>query len=295
MELRHLGYFVAVADELHFGRAAERLGMSQPPLSQQIRRLEAELGVALFERTSRRVQLTEVGVAFLVEARRTLEQADRAIAVARRAQRGEFGKLAIGFTTSAPFTAAVAKALFDFRTACPDVELALSELPRSVQIARLTDNSLDIGFVRSAAAPVLPEGLVATPLLAEPLVVVMRRDHRLAMGTAPLRIADLVAEDFVLYDQMLGAGFNDLLADLCRSAGFEPRVVQEAGGLASLLGLVAAGFGLTLLSRSLAALHLDSLVYRPLDEPAAISRLWLVHPMAMAPACQRFVGIMTAE
>ena len=292
MELRHFKYFVGVAEELHFGRAAVRLGISQPPLSQQIRSLEAELGVELFERTSRRVRLTEAGRAFLDEARKTLAQVDHAVATARRADRGEIGELAIGFITSAPLTPLLSTALFDFRTAYPAVHLDLAEMPRANQIERLAERTLDVGFIRGVEPPLLPPTLVASMLLEEDILVAMRADHRLARRDT-LGIADLSDEAFVLYESKLGSGFNEHLTRLCRTAGFEPRVVQEVGALATLLGLVAAGFGVTVLARSLAALHLEDLVYRVLDSPGAISRLWLIHHREVSPACRKLIDIVS--
>nr|WP_295659189.1 LysR substrate-binding domain-containing protein [Polymorphobacter sp.] len=292
MELRHFRYFVGVAEELHFGRAAERLGISQPPLSQQIRALEAELGVELFERTSRRVRLTEAGTAFLDEARKTLAQAEHAVATARRADRGEIGELTIGFITSAPLTPLVSTALFDFREAYPAVYLDLTEMPRAAQVERLIERRLDVGFIRGVEPPVLPPSLVATMVLEEDILVAMRTDHRLASLTG-LSIVDLFDEAFVLYESKLGSGFNEHLTQLCRQAGFEPRVVQEVGALSTLLGLVAAGFGITVLARSLAALHLDNLVYLPMNSPGAVSRLWLIHHREMSPVCRKLVDIVT--
>jgi len=291
MELRHLRYFISVAEELHFGRAAAQLGISQPPLSQQIRALEEELGVMLFERTSRRVELTDAGRLFLAEARRTLQQAEHATDVARRAAQGEIGELAIGFVTSVPFVEAIASAFFRFREAWPAIRLDLRELPLDEQIEALSERQLDIGFIRGYDPPVLPPGLSATRLLEEEMVVAMRHDHPLA-GKRDLEIADLAEESFVLYDRKLGAGFNDQLNRLCRKAGFEPTVVQEIGGLATLLGLVSAGFGITFLSRSLSAIHLDSLIYRSLDNADAISRLWLVRHDVPSTASQRFQDIV---
>ena len=294
MELRHFRYFVGVAEELHFGRAAERLGISQPPLSQQIRALETKLGVELFERTSRRVRLTEAGTAFLDEARKTLAQADHAVATARRADRGEIGELTIGFITSAPLTPLLSTALFDFRTAYPAVHLDLTEMPRALQIERLAERSLDAGFIRGVEPPVLPPSLVGTMVLEEDILVAMRTDHRLAALTE-VSVTDLADEAFVLYESNLGSGFNEHLTQLCRQAGFEPRVVQEVGALSTLLGLVAAGFGITVLARSLAALHLDNLVYLPLSSPGSVSRLWLVHHRDMSPVCRKLVDIVTGS
>ncbi|MBV9840601.1 MAG: LysR family transcriptional regulator [Sphingomonadaceae bacterium] len=292
MELRHLRYFVRVAEELHFGRAAAALGISQPPLSQQVRALEDELGVPLFDRSSRRVELTEAGRLFLPEARRTLEQAAHAMDVARRVQRGETGQLSIGFVTSVPFIPLVARALGVFRRRYPAVHLSLAEISRDAQIAGIDDGSVDLGFIRDLGQPLLPDGLVATLLLEEPLVVAIHEDNPLARQERPLRIADIVDEPFVRYHQALGAGFNDHIAQLFRRHGREFHVAQEVSGIASLLGLVAAGLGVSVLVRSLAAIHADHMVYRPLDEPDSLSRLWLIHRGAPSPASQRFAELL---
>ena len=248
MELRHLRYFVGVAEELHFGRAAQRLGISQPPLSQQIRALEDELGVALFERSSRRVALTAPGRLFLAEARRTLAQAAHAIQVARRAELGEIGELTVGFSTSAPFTTVVSQALFTFRQRYPGIRLLLNEMPRDAQIEALAARELDVAFIRGFDLPVLPPDIRALPLIEEPLLLAMRSGHPLADLDRPVRLADLAGESFVLFGRERGSGFNEHFGLLCRRAGFEPHIAQEASGLATLLGLVAAGFGITMIS-----------------------------------------------
>jgi DNA-binding transcriptional LysR family regulator len=294
MELRQLRYFVQVAEELHFGRAAAMLGLSQPPLSQQIRALENELGITLFERTSRRVKLTEPGRLFLTEARRTIEQANRAVEIARRVRIGEVGELSIGFTASVPFVPEVANALFQFREAHPAVHLQLDEMPRATQIAALADRRLDLGFIRSAGVPPLPPALVATAYLEEDMLVAMRADHPFATRAAKVTIAELAAQPFILYERTLGIGFNEHLFGLFREAGFEPRIVLETSGPTTLLGLVAAGFGMTVVARSLTALHLDNVTYREIDCANAVSRLWLLHHETMSPACQSLVRMMMA-
>ncbi len=294
MELRHLRYFVRLAEELHFGRAADRLGISQPPLSQQIRALEGELGVALFERTSRRVALTEAGRLFLVEARRTLDQAAHAIDVARRAEAGEVGELGIGFSTSVPFTAVVARALSAFREAYPAVRLNLAEMPRGEQIEALTAGRIDIGFIRGFDLPAFAVPMVVTMLMKEPLLVAMRSDHWLAGRDRDPTVEDLEHEPFVLYQRDFGAGFNEHIARLCARAGFAPHVVQEAMGLSTLLGLVAAGMGITVITRSLGALHPDNIVFRPLADREALSSLWLIHRALLSTAAARFVDLVRA-
>ena len=293
MELRHLRYFVRVADELHFGRAARALGISQPPLSQQVRALEDELGVALFERSSRRVELTEAGRLFLPEARRTLQQAAHAVDVAQRVQRGETGELSIGFATSVPFIPMIARALALFRERYPAVHLTLAEMSRDAQLAGVADGGIDLGFVRNSSAPPLPDGFVATLLLEEPLVVAIREDHPLAREERPLTVLDLADQPFVVYHRALGAGFNDHIAQLFRRHGREVRIAQEVSGIASLLGLVAAGLGVSVLVRSLAAIHADHMVYRPLEEPGSLSSLWLVRREMPSPSGQRFAELLT--
>lgn len=290
MELRHLRYFVGVAEELHFGRAAARLGISQPPLSQQIRALETELGVALFERSSRRVMLTTAGRLFLVEARRTLAQAEHAMLVARRAELGEVGELRVGFSTSAPFTAVVSQALFSFRQRYPGIRLLLNEMTRNAQIEALAAEELDVAFIRGFGLPVLPPSIRGLMLIEEPLLLAVHAAHPLARSDQPARITDLAGESFIVFGRERGGGFNEQVALLCRRAGFEPNITQEASGLATLLGLVAAGFGITVISASLGALHTDNIVYRTLAEPDAISRMWLLQKTRPTVAARAFVS-----
>lgn len=170
MELRHLRYFIAVAEELHFGRAAQVLGISQPPLSQQIQALEHEVGARLFERTNRRVELSEAGRLFLQEARLVLAQVDKAADVARRAQLGELGELKIGFTSSAPFNASIPQAIFAFRQAFPAVHLNLQEMSSTEVAESLVDESIQVGLMRPLP---LPDSLVVIELMREPLVAVL--------------------------------------------------------------------------------------------------------------------------
>ncbi|MDE8653129.1 LysR substrate-binding domain-containing protein [Novosphingobium album (ex Liu et al. 2023)] len=294
MDLRHLRYFLHVAEELHFGRAAQRLGMSQPPLSQQIRALEEELGARLFERTSRRVRLTEAGRRFLPEARQALAQAERAVQVARLAHRGELGRLALGFTASAPFVARVADALYRYRQSHPQVELALQELGRDAQIARIERGELDMGIIRTFEPPLLPAGMAFECLVQEEMLLAVRQDHPLARCEADPAIADLAGVPLVLYNAANGAGFNEHFFALCEQAGFRPSVALEASSFATLLGLVAAGFGPTVLAQSLARLQMDNLVLRSLSVPV-MSRLWMIHKHELSPTAQAFRDTMAAS
>jgi DNA-binding transcriptional LysR family regulator len=279
---------------MHFGRAAARLGITQPPLSQQIRALEDELGVRLFDRTSRRVRLTRPGQLFLPEAQQTLAQADRAIQVAREAHRGDVGHLSLGYTTSGPFVPIVAGALYRFRQSYPRVELRLHELPNDEQIARVENRQLDIGLLRKFRPPELPPGIERRMLLEENMVLVVHQRHRLAQRNSDPAIADLRDEPLVLYAPSSGAGFHEHFFSLCGEAGFVPNVVQEASSLATLLGLVAAGFGATIVGQSLGRLHLDNLSYRPLSNPVT-SRLWLIHSQELSPTAAAFKATLMAQ
>jgi DNA-binding transcriptional LysR family regulator len=294
MELRHFRYFVHVAEELHFGRAAERLGMSQPPLSQQIRLLEEELGVLLFERTSRRVTLTEAGRLFLAEAYKTLDQAAHAIRVARSVGKGDLGEISVGFASSVPFTAVVSKALTAFRATHPGVRLSLTEMSRAAQIDALLVGKIEVGFIRDIDPPIVPVGLEAVLLMTEPLLVAMLADHPLAKAPDDPAIGDLRNEDFILYRSDFGLGFNDHLTRLCALAGYVPRVVQEVTGPFTLLGLVSAGLGITVVTPTLGALHPDNMIFRPLVGPETISRLWMIRRHGVSKAAAHFTELVLA-
>ncbi|MFJ4141850.1 LysR substrate-binding domain-containing protein [Pseudomonas sp. NPDC089734] len=286
MELRHLRYFIAVAEELHFGRAAQTLGISQPPLSQQIQMLEQELGARLFDRTNRRVELSEAGRLFLEEARGVLAQVDKAADVARRAQLGELGELKIGFTASAPFTSSIPQAIFAFRQTYPAVHLALKEMTSKEVAQGLEEKSIQVGIMRPLA---LPDSLVSFELLREPLVAILRSDHPLAEGSEQgLYMSALAAEPFVFFPRSYGSGLYAQILDLARDAGFSPLITQEAGEVMTIIGLVAAGLGVTVLPASYQRMRIDGVVYRTLLDPAATSAVWLVQrkdeqsPMAKA-------------
>ena len=276
MDLRHLRYFACVAEELHFGRAAQRLGMSQPPLSQQIRALEEELGVQLLERTSRRVRLTEAGRQFLPEARATLAQADLAARTARSAQRGDVGRLRLGFSTSVPFIPRVVDALSRFRQAYPQVSLELDELTRDEQLSRLEQGLLDVAILRTFSKPDLPANMQSLRIQRDGVILAMRQDHALAQRTDALTLDDLRGEPLILFGAVNGAGFNERLIEQCRALGFAPNVAIETASFATLLGLTAAGLGITILSRSFMRLNVETLAFKPLDVPFT-SELLMLH------------------
>lgn len=295
MELRHLRYFVGVAEELHFARAAARLGISQPPLSQQIGALEQELGVRLFDRTSRSVKLTSAGAAFLDAARATLEQAERAVSLARRAARGELGELNLGFNASAPFVPKIAKAIYDFRQLYPDVELVLTELAGRPQPTALIDHALDACFLRSARRPDVGETIAVMPILRERLFVAMRPDHRLA-AQDEVALRDLGGEPLLLYFRERGATFTDELFAMLRAVGVEPVVAHSVREVSTLFGLAAAGVGVTVIAESLCELRSAKLVYRPISDPESVTGMWLMYLRdGLSLACRNFLRIVETD
>ena len=268
MELRHLRYFVVVAEELHFRRAAERLHMSQPPLSQQIRALEEEVGATLLLRNQRRVELTAAGVAFLERAREILEAVEDAARQARRVQRGEVGRLAVGFVGSAMYSF-VPELLRAFREQAPDIALRLHELGTTEQLRQLDDGRLDVGFLRT---PGRRPGLSFETVLEEPVVVAMPDVHPLAQRSL-VRLSDLVGESLVLLTPAGSPGLRAALATSIAQLGGEERIVQEVAEMQTVIGLVAAGVGISLVPESVRALVRHGVTYRPLGDTAPAVRL----------------------
>ena len=259
MELRHLRSFLAVAQELHFGRAAARLHISQPPLSQQIRRLEDEIGARLFRRTNRRVQLTPAGRAFLAEARQTIVSAQRAVGAAQRAERGEVGELIVGYVASATY-GPLPDVIRMFRKRLPEVELKLRNLRSVHQSQALLDRRIDVGFVRPHA---VDSRLVYETLWREPVVVALPGDHALAHRTA-VDIADLASDIFLIAPAEDTVAFHDEVLALCRKAGFTPRVDDGVSDVQAAIALVAAGLGIHPVAASLERFRRRGVVYRPL-------------------------------
>ncbi|MUG91160.1 LysR family transcriptional regulator [Scytonema sp. UIC 10036] len=272
MELRHLRYFVVIAEELHFGRAAERLHMTQQPLSQQIRQLEAEIGVLLFHRTKRRVQLTEAGKAFLEEARQILSKASQAVEMARQVARGENGRLTVGFSGFATYSL-LPKVLRIFRERFPRVELELEEMTSSAQLQALQDRQIHLGLM---IPPIPDTGLVQELILREPLVVILPETHPLA--TQPeLKLSVLANESFILVSRHLEPGYYDLCISLFQQAGFCPKVVQKASQKQTILGLVSADMGVSLAPASIRNIHRTGVVYTtlsPLNVEVELVAVW---------------------
>jgi DNA-binding transcriptional LysR family regulator len=261
MELRTLRYFVVLADELHFGRAAQRLAITQPPLSLAIQRLEDEMGVTLLARTRRRVALTHAGSTFLEQARAILARADEAVQLARAADRGDVGRLTIGFMSASIFTLLPA-VLREFAARHPGVRLDLRELTLPQQIAALRTGNLDVGFVRP---PVTDAELTATPLLEEPLRVALPAGHPLTAAKR-VRARLLAQQPFVMFQRSPGLVLHDLVLGFCLQQGFAPRVAQEASQTHAVVGLVSAGIGVALVPASAEAIRLRGVEFRPLAE-----------------------------
>ncbi|HEU4559862.1 MAG TPA: LysR family transcriptional regulator [Longimicrobium sp.] len=287
-ELRHLRYFVAVAEELHFGRAAERLGIQQPPLTQQIQRLEKLVGAQLLVRRPR-VMLTPAGQVLLEHARRLLAQAGRGVDEARRAARGDAGVLSVGFAASTLPTL-LASAIRAFRHAAPAVELRLRELPSAALPAALRDGTIDVGVARE---PPPEEGIACEVLLHEELVAVLPPGHPLA-GSGPIALARLAREPFVHFHRAVAPGLWDRVAALCRAAGFTPAIVQEAHEWLTIVGLVEAGLGVTLAPASFRRLRWGGAAYAELSEPAdRTTTVALCHRDAdLPPAAARFADVL---
>ncbi|MCT6777696.1 LysR family transcriptional regulator [Streptomyces sp. CS7] len=264
MELRHLNAFLAVAEELHFGRAAKRLQMAQPPLSQQIRQLEKELGVQLFHRNTRSVRLTSAGETFLGPARTVLDDLDTAVRAARSAGIGEYGRVTIGFAGASSHET-LPRLTRAVRAAHPGLELVMTgQTYANTALSRVADGSLDLGFVR---LPVARPGVAHRVIDEEELVCALPSDHPLARReTVPLDV--LAGEPFVSFPANSGSTVRDAMTEACENAGFTPRIVQEAPDSYTILALVAAGVGVTLTVTSVQHIQQNGLVYRPLAGPA---------------------------
>jgi DNA-binding transcriptional LysR family regulator len=267
MELRHLRYFVAIAEDLHFGRAAERLHITQPVLSQQIASLEAKLGFPLFKRNKRRVELTQAGAFFLEEARQILQKAERAVQLAERTARGELGQLTIGYTPSALHRVLV-RVIPLFRSHYPDVLLNLIKLCTEDQVLALRTGQIDIGFLHP---PLRDRQLILLEILKEPFVVVLPKGHRLLIQSC-VSLADLSEEYFVIPPRREWPYFYDLFLKNCQHIGFEPKIIETNNGI----DLVVAGLGITITSESFQFNTIAGVDWRPL--------IPIVHELALAAA-----------
>lgn len=288
IDLRQMRAFAIVAEELHFGRAAERLGIAQPPLSQQIRRLETKIGCQLFDRGTRRVELTEAGRALLATARRILVEATNGVEQARRVGRGDAGLLDVGF----PATVALAllpKVIRAFRQRYPGIELRLSELTTSPQRDALRAGGIDVGFLREPE----PDSLLQMEtVMLERFVAVLPATHRLAANRASIPLASLAGEPFVLFRRDVGPLLHGRILGLCGQAGFTPRIVQESVEWQTVVSLVRAGLGVSIAPQCVANLRLEGVTYKALTASkvrTSVVMCW--HKDNRRTALQRFIDV----
>jgi len=270
MELRHLRYFVTVAEERHFGKAATRLHMSQPPLSQQIRALEKELGVVLLNRDRRGVSLTEAGAQLLDHARLVLSHAEQTLHVAQQIRDGSRGRVRVGFVGSGLYSI-VPDLVRQLKRQEPDMTLLVREIETGEQVEALLDGHLDLGIVRP---PLDEPDLHSQDIEEEPLVLAVPRAHRFAAHRR-VALSELADDDFVLFTRRLGAGYWDAVAQACGAAGFAPRVVYEAEHVHTMVGLVAAELGVSLVPTGVTRLGLPGVRYVPVHQPVPQVRLAL--------------------
>lgn len=290
MELRHLRYFLAVAAEANVTRAAEKLGIGQPPLSQQIKSLEREIGVTLFRRTAHGVALTGAGEVFQVEAARVLDDAQRAVKAAQRAERGEVGYMRLGFTGSAAFNPVVPAAVQRFKSIYLEIELTLEEANTPTLIEALVEGRLDAAFLRLGQDK--PDGVRWRPLPDEPMKIVLPSSHPFA-ARRQLPMVALAQAPFVLVPGPAGATLYSDIVEACRIAGFQPILAQPAPQISSVINLVAAGVGVSIVPASLAQVQVKGVRYLDIRPPAPVARLALAWKTDnSSPIIENFVSLL---
>jgi DNA-binding transcriptional LysR family regulator len=259
MELRHLKYFVTVAEELHFGRAALRLNMSQPPLSQQIRQLEDQLGFPLFYRDKHHVELSEAGRVFLEEARLTLANIEQARAAAEKAHQGAVGRLVVGFLGSTTYS--MVPLLLQYRARYPLVNLMLRQMKTGHQLQALNDRSIQLGVVRS---PIRTSNLASETFLKESFVAIVPSGHPLAQQGS-IRMQDLTEEPLILSSRYNGNTYHETVINLCHQAGFSPKIALEVPELLTIVAFVSEGMGIAIVPASFRHQQNKGIVYRELS------------------------------
>jgi len=265
MELRHLRYFVAVAEELHFTRAAERLGIKQPPLSSQIRQLEHEMGAPLFHRLTRGVELTEAGALLLIEARQILDQVEQTKAGVQSRARGETGHIHLGFAGATYFQPLVPAVIRAYREHYPSVVLSPEQSNTPQLVAGLRSGEIDIAFVRPPISD--DEGLAIEPLVEEPMLIVLPASHPRA-GDHSMPLEALARETLILFPRAIGPGLYDAVIASCQRAGFSPKLGQEAPQISAIVHMVAAGFGVSIVPQSIKQIHAEGIVFLGIDGDA---------------------------
>ncbi|MFB4357975.1 LysR family transcriptional regulator [Pantoea sp. BS_4] len=287
MELRHIRYFLAVAEERHFTRAATRMGIAQPPLSQQIKDLENELGAILFRRMPYGAELTEAGEAFLSVVKDIPGIAERATRAAQRAVRGELGLLRVGFTASAAFNSLVPSAIRAFRRTYPEVRLQLEEGNTTRLVDGLSEGSLDAVFLRPGFTG--SDRFQLHLLSEESMVLVLPENHPAASKTS-IALSALHDNDFLLFPREIGPTLYDSVIEACRKSGFEPNIAQLVPQIASVINLVAAEMGVSVVPASMAQVKVKGVVFRKIDNEAPVAKLALAFRRAdTSPVLRNFV------
>ena len=289
VELRHLRYFTAVAEEMNFGRAAERLHIAQPSLSQQIRRLESLIGVELFDRSGRTISLTPAGEALAGRTRRTFEDVDAAVTAARDAASGIIGRLAIGFVEMAAI-GLVPEAVRRYRDSHPRVTLELRELPVRTQIEELLRGHLDLGFVRAEPGH---RDLIVERVLKEGFVAAVPAGHRFA-GSAGMRPDEVLAEPLIVIERDQLPGLYDETMAIARASGVAVDIAQQTTSILSTLGLVSAGLGIALLPASARDLAFSGVSYVSIEPSPTTAILAVRHRESRSPQIEPFLQSMAS-
>ncbi len=266
VELRQLRYFVAVAEEMHFGRAARRLHMTQPPLSQAIQALEARLGAELFQRTRRSVSLSAAGRALLPEAQRLLQQADALPSLAQRAAAGESGSLSLAFVSMADYSV-MPQALREFRATYPSVQIQLHEATTDVQLDMLSTGEIDLGLLVMPLPDKSRSELDSLPVLSEPLMLAL--PEGLVRKRGPVALTQISDQPLIVFPRRLAPAFHDKILGRFQAAGLTPRIGQEAIQMQTIIALVSAGMGIALVPQSVSNLQRPGVEYRTLKDAGA--------------------------
>jgi DNA-binding transcriptional LysR family regulator len=288
MELRHIRYFLAVAEERHFTKAAAKVGIGQPPLSQQIKDLEGEVGAALFHRLAHGAELTEAGKAFLAGVKEMPLIAQRATMAARRAARGESGSLRVGFTSTATFNVVVPSAIRSFRRAYPEIDLTLEEANTTRLVTGLREGTFDVVFLRPGA----PDSgeLQLRRLSDEPMVVALHKRHS-AADQQEIDLALLKHDPFLLFPREVAPTIYDTVVDACRKAGFEPIIGQVAPHFTSIVNLVAAEIGVSIVPASMMQVRVTGIAYRRIAGQSPTTRLALAYRRGeTSPVVRNFIA-----
>lgn len=275
VKINQLRYFIVLAEELHFRKTAERLGMTQAPLSLAIQELERELGGKLFHRTRRRVELTEIGLVLREQGGSILAKIDRTVGDIRKMLDGEAGELRIGFTAASSLLSFFPSLVHAFRTKYPDIRVVLQDMTSSAQLAALQARELDVGIIRTPPGFKPPADITTTKLLTDPLVVALDPTHRLHR-MRKIVLADLRNERFIFYPRSYGVGIYDYFIQLCAKRLFVPAIVQEAKEASTIIGLVATGLGIAVVPSSLRYIGIPNIGYVPLADDDALTELLMV-------------------